>query len=221
MSDIRVREFNCKKDFWKIFDIYFRIWFKEDKPKQSFINYLCTFKYVIATMSKGSHALCAVNSSDQAVGFAILSNPNAKGLFKSKIFKAFLKCAIFFSAFLLYILPGSKVARLIEERYIANYARLQKLVLNPQDPELKILIVDPDCKGKGVGKILIKHAQELFKAEGAKSYYLLTDSGCDYHFYDHLKMSKDVEVTMDFAPEINSKQTYKLSCMIYSQKLDS
>lgn len=216
MANFRVRTFKLSTDFWQVFKIYYKVWFCIDLPKLTLINYLCTLNYVLDTLKHGFTVLCAVDQNDKVGGIAILADPKRPSMFKSKLLQALFAIISWVSHFLLYVLPHSQTSRLIEERYIANYNRLQKFA--PQDlAELKILIVSPEYKGHGLGKLLITKAQEVFKLLKYKGYYLLTDSGCDYQFYNHLKMEQTANIKMNFAPDLASEQKYFLQCMVYTK----
>ena len=60
-------------------------------------------------------------------------------------------------------------------------------------------------------------------APGFQHYYLLTDSSCDYQFYDRLQMERVVDVAMDFTlSHIEGYDHYLnsyLRCYVYEQDL--
>lgn len=79
--------------------------------------------------------------------------------------------------------------------------------------ELRLLMLDKSARGMSVGSQLLDHAQESMRASGAKSYYLYTDSDCDYSFYDHLGFTREAENLQEQTP-------YGLvDKFIYAQKL--
>lgn len=58
------------------------------------------------------------------------------------------------------------------------------------DGELCFFAVDSKCRGAGIGKQLFEEVKEYFKAQGVNSFYLYTDSSCNYGFYEHQGMKR-------------------------------
>ena len=58
------------------------------------------------------------------------------------------------------------------------------------DGELCFFAVDSKCRGAGIGKRLFNEVKEYFKAQGVGSFYLYTDSSCNYGFYEHQGMKR-------------------------------
>lgn len=56
--------------------------------------------------------------------------------------------------------------------------------------EIVLFAVDRSYQGMGIGTELFKFANSIFKKEGNSSYYLYTDTNCNYTYYDHLGMEK-------------------------------
>ena len=54
------------------------------------------------------------------------------------------------------------------------------------DATIELLIVNPSLQGTGVGTRLLHAACNHLRREGARGFYLMTDDGCDYGYYDHL-----------------------------------
>lgn len=52
------------------------------------------------------------------------------------------------------------------------------------DAELQLFIVSPEARGLGIGRRLFSTFLSHLRDAGARSYYLFTDTGCDYGFYD-------------------------------------
>lgn len=56
--------------------------------------------------------------------------------------------------------------------------------------EIVLFAVDRSYQGMGIGTKLFKFANSIFKKERYSSYYLYTDTNCNYTYYDHLGMEK-------------------------------
>lgn len=54
--------------------------------------------------------------------------------------------------------------------------------------EIALFAVDGDFRGKGIGKILFRSAQDYMKARNIQEFYLFTDTSCNYGFYEHQGM---------------------------------
>lgn len=59
--------------------------------------------------------------------------------------------------------------------------------------ELALFVVDSTCRGKGIGKQLFQAALEYMKQEKLDSFYLFTDTSCNYGFYEHQGMIRKGE----------------------------
>ena len=54
--------------------------------------------------------------------------------------------------------------------------------------ELALFAVDGACRGKGIGKQLFQSALEYMKKQKLNTFYLFTDTSCNYGFYEHQGM---------------------------------
>lgn len=84
---------------------------------------------------------------------------------------------------------------------------------NDPDGEIIFLAADPDCGIKGIGSKLLA---ELERREAGKKVYLYTDSGCNYHFYEHrgFECVDKRETTLKLG-----EKSVPLTCMLYSKEL--
>ena len=75
----------------------------------------------------------------------------------------------------------------------------------------------------GIGRKLTEAGEAALRQQGFGHYYLLTDSSCDYQFYDRLQMERVVDVAMDFTlSHIEGYDHYLnsyLRCYVYEQDL--
>jgi GNAT superfamily N-acetyltransferase len=58
--------------------------------------------------------------------------------------------------------------------------------------EITLLVVDPACHGHGIGRTLFSGALDYLRAQSAPGFFLATDDGCDFGFYDHLGLERIV-----------------------------
>ena len=88
--------------------------------------------------------------------------------------------------------PNCREGLKVHDLYAYNYTKLQQVYpTNKYDAEIVLLIIDPKLQGKGLGRKLIDFAIKKVRKEGAQNVFLLTDTSCNYKFYD-LLMFKQV-----------------------------
>lgn len=56
------------------------------------------------------------------------------------------------------------------------------------DGEITLFVIKPEFKGKGFGKLLFHKVVEYLYTIGCHSFFLFSDSSCDYSFYDYIGM---------------------------------
>ena len=59
--------------------------------------------------------------------------------------------------------------------------------------QINLLIIRPEFQGKGLGGELIRRARGAVRDAGRTKFFLMTDSESDWHFYDHLDMTRIAE----------------------------
>ena len=77
--------------------------------------------------------------------------------------------------------------------------------------EILLLMVDITMRGRGLGKELFRKAMEQFSGKKGRRGYVLTDSACNYIFYDKVGCELVEHATMDFGGT-------PLKTMLYSFK---
>lgn len=221
MSDIRIRPFKWSKDFNQILQVAREVWFAD---KSHVVSTLNTVNFMLHYMNQATTLLVAVDSSDRLMGILGLTNKVDRPEFRKN---RFICCRARFyehaAKALLYFWPGALNSRLFNELFFANYDRLRKMVPDLSAPEFLVMIVNPESKGMGVGRKLVVAGEEILRNQGFKSYYLLTDSSCDYGFYDHLGMTRAVDVNMSFSIRHVPEYDHYLNCflrgLVYTQDL--
>lgn len=70
-------------------------------------------------------------------------------------------------------------------------------------PRVLLLVIGAAARGHGLGKRLLDQARAHFRRHGATRYWLVTDTDCDWPFYEHLGLVRLVERpgTVPGAPE--------------------
>ena len=81
------------------------------------------------------------------------------------------------------------------------------------DGEITFLAADPALEGQGVGTRLLG---ELARREAGREFYLYTDDGCTYAFYEHRGFERAGE--RDIVMRLNGKAV-PLRCFLYRKRL--
>lgn len=63
----------------------------------------------------------------------------------------------------------------------------------PEDDMVLLLLVSPASRGLGLGRRLLKLAGDYLRSVGAPTMHLVTDTDCDWQFYDHIGMERLAE----------------------------
>ena len=92
-------------------------------------------------------------------------------------------------------------AREAAEQLLAR-AREREEHLEAQ-PRVLLLVVSAEARVHGLGRRLLSQARDHFARHGAGRYWLVTDTDCDWPFYEHLGLERLAERsgTMEGAPE--------------------
>ncbi len=78
--------------------------------------------------------------------------------------------------------------------------------------ELALFVVDSSCRGKGIGKQLFQSALDYMKEQKLNTFYLFTDTSCNYRFYEHQGMIRKGEKNHMFNMD---DQLVKMNFFIY------
>lgn len=224
MSTVKVRPFEWQKDLKPILHIVQDVWFF-DAPSKS-IGYLNAMNFMLHYLNLSTDIIVVVDTEDNERPIGILGLTDKKSApYLSKCKLLWVKaCTLeWLSKAVLYVWPNSLVSRLFNGIFFDNYAKLRKMVPKHNDPEYLVMIVDPQVKGKGLGRTLVQAGEDLLAKRGFESYYLLTDSSCDYGFYERLNMDKVVDVNMCFdikhVPKYDHYLSGFLRGLVYSKAI--
>lgn len=213
MSKARIRAFDWDKDIKEAIRIIYDVWFFD--IENPLVGHLCSNYFLMHYLRQSTLLMAAVDDNDKLIGFLGLTDKCSNREFAKCKWLDF-KAAVFekISLVCMYVLPESKTPRLFNGLFFSNYDKLRKMVPNKDAPEFLVLIADPNARGMGVGKTLMIEGELYLKQAGFKSYYLITDSSCDYGFYDKFGMERVVDVSMSF--NINHVEDYDhyLNCFL-------
>lgn len=125
-----------------------------------------------------------------------------------------LHCALQMLASTLPLLcsrEGRKIFKLF-----AGFEALDKELLAQSgqqfDGELAFFAVRGGERGTGIGKALFTRLLDYLQAQGVKSFYLYTDSTCNFGFYEHQGMRRIGEKRYSFQPHSDEEIRFYLYC---------
>ncbi len=225
-APIKVRAFEWERDFRDCVRIVYQVWFADCDSKS--VGMLSATQFMLHYLVQGTSIFVACDAaSDKALGLLVLTNKKHKPLLRQHLLRTVQTWALEKSALcLLYLMPKAKTTRLFSGLFFDNYAKLRKMV--PAEtlkcPEFLLMIVSPEAQRRGVGRALVHAGETDLRIQGFSRYYLLTDSSCDYQFYERIGMQKDVDVSMSFniphVPDYDHYLNYFLHCLVYEQDLN-
>ena len=221
MDNIHIRPFKWGKDYKKLFKVASEVWFFDSKKSVSFLS---TTAFMLHYLNNATSLLVAADKDDNFLGLLGLTNKvDRPALRKNRFICCRARVMEHAARMLLYVWPGARNSRLIEGLFVDNHTRLRKMVPDSSAPEVLVIIVNTAAKGMGVGQKLIEAVEEQLRNQGFKSYYLITDSSCDFGFYDHIGMKRAVDVSMSFnichIPEFNHGNNGFLRGYVYTKEL--
>ena len=87
---------------------------------------------------------------------------------------------------------------------------LVKNCVSAFDGELVFFMVDEPYRGRGIGTSLLGLLHQYMRRVGVRKMYVLTDTGCDYDFYDRHKFSRLMKKSVELPSE-----RLKFTCYMY------
>ena len=215
-AQIHIREFNWQHDWRDLLQLIYDSWFFDDPP---LIGYMSAAQFGLHYISQATTCLVAENDEGKMMGLLSLDNKVDAPIIERSKWSSWQCNSLERLALCgLYLFPKAKISRLFNAMFINNYHKLRKLAPHAQWPEFVLLIVSPHAKRMGIGA-----GEAALRQQGFGHYYLLTDSSCDYQFYDRLQMERVVDVAMDFTlSHIEGYDHYLnsyLRCYVYEQDL--
>lgn len=223
MAEIVIRPFEWQRDLWPTVEMVYQVWFADAKSEMAGRLSACNF--LVHYLRQGT-TLKVACEGDTILGVMAYTNKRETPVLsaaRSRFVAA--QAALLEGGCMLgmYLWPHSSVPRLFHEKFFVNYQRMRAMVARPQDPELLLLLVAAAAQGKGVGRKMMQEVASDLRAQGFSSYYLLTDSSCNWGFYERMGMTKTLDVAMNFGiPHVKGYEHYLnmyLRALIYEQEL--
>lgn len=223
MTEIVIRPFEWQRDWRAVMEMVYEVWFADSESK--LVGHLSACNFLIHYLRQGTTLLVACEG-DTMLGIMAYTNQHDAPLLSAAHSRKVALQAMVLEHLCkvgMYLLPKGTVPRLFNEKYFACYQRMRALVPTPGAPEMLLLLVSQKAQGKGIGRKLMGAAEEDMRAQSLSSYYLLTDSSCNWHFYEIMGMTKALDVMMNFGiPHVNGYDHYLnmyLHALVYTRQL--
>lgn len=220
-ESLKIRAFDWQQDWRALLQLIYESWFFEDSPK---VGSISAANFGLHYIAQATTCLVAENSEGKLVGLLALDNKVDRPALAAEPWH-YRQCRLLqrWSLGMLYLMPQAKVSRLFNDLFAGNYGRLRRMAPHQDWPEFILLIVSPHAKRQGIGRKLVAAGEEDLRQQGFSHYYLLTDSSCDYKFYDRLGMECVVDVAMDFTlrhiKDFDHYLCSYLRCYVYEQAI--
>lgn len=149
---------------------------------------LCAWIYLMEILEE-TEQFVYYRENGKMLGFAGYSNEKSKKHLLKKKFYNFIKKQLYKS-------KEIKDLSALKE-YEDNYYYVPDELKDYFDGEVSMLILDKNCRGKGIGKKLLLEVFELAKKDQMKNLQILTDESCSYGIYEKLGCKKIYETIVE------------------------
>lgn len=171
---------------------------------------LCAWIYLMEILEE-TEQFVYYRENGKMLGFAGYSNEKSKKHLLKKKFYNFIKNQLYRS-------KEIKDVNALKE-YEDNYYYVPDELKNYFDGEVSMLILDKNCRGKGIGKKLLLEIFELAKKDQMKNLQILTDESCSYGIYEKLGCKKIYETIVENKEYGKLGKILTEKAFIYEKKL--
>lgn len=175
------------KDMKQAVELFINEWDLGEKESGA-SRKLCAWIYLMEILEE-TEQFVYYRENGKMLGFAGYSNENSRKHLIKKKFYHFIKNQLYKS-------KEIKDLNALKE-YEDNYYYVPDELKNYFDGEVSMLILDKNCRGKGIGKKLLLEVFELAKKDDMKNLQILTDESCSYGIYEKLGCKKVYETIVE------------------------
>lgn len=182
--NITLREYK-KEDFSALQDIIRKTWHYDDFSNPETAQKLARV-FLSSCLTNYTYS-CVALDNEKPVGIILVNN---KAKHKCSFAFKFQQIRAILSLYLSK--EGRKVSKIF-----SNVNGIDKELVKEcgteYPVELALFAIDSSYRGKGIGKQLFHSALEYIKEQQLKTFYLFTDTSCNYGFYEHQGMVRKGE----------------------------
>lgn len=205
--NITLREYR-KEDFSALQDIIRKTWHYDDFSSPKIAQNLARV-FFSSCLTNSTYSRVAIDNG-KPVGIILVNN---KEKHKCPFGLRFQQITAIISLFLSK--EGRKVSKVFENVKCIDKELLKGCEIE-YPAELSLFVVDSSCRGKGIGKQLFQLALDYMKEQKLDTFYLFTDTSCNYRFYELQGMIRKGEKNLTF----NMKgQSAKMNFFIYDYNI--
>lgn len=179
--NITLREYR-KEDFSALQDIIRETWHYDDFSNPEIAQKLARV-FLSSCLTNYTYSRVALDNG-KPVGIILVNN---KKKHECPISLRFQQIRAIISLYLSK--EGRKVSKIFENVNSIDKELLKECHIE-YPAELALFVVDSSCRGKGVGKQLFQSALVYMKEQKLNTFYLFTDTTCNYRFYEHQGMTR-------------------------------
>lgn len=193
-----------KKDYKKIEDLIIKAWEYKEWCENKIYGRLIAKVYLNQLLAR--QTLTKVVEYENEVVAVMMGR--CEKLFKKRKSILYLFKMYFYCFLLLFVKGGVqeiKYGSIVEKTNKELYRKAKRNF----DGELVLLIVDEKMRGKKLGNKLLYDFINYMKENNAEYFYILTDSSCNYRFYERTGFKKLNEKNICI-PSNNEKEKYFL-----------
>lgn len=173
-------------------------------------RHLCAWIYLMEILEE-TEQFVYYRENGKLLGFAGYSKEGSKKhLLKKKIY-TFIKKQLYKS-------KEIKDLKALKE-YENNYYYVPDNLKNYFSGEVSMLILDKNCRGKGIGKKLLEQVFELAKKDNMENLQILTDESCSWQVYEKLGCQKVYETIVENKEYGKLGNVLTEKAFIYEKKL--
>lgn len=201
--NITLREYR-KEDFDALQDIIRKTWHYDDFSSPKTAKKLARV-FLSSCLTNYTYSRVALDN-ERLVGILLLNNKaKHKCPFDLRVQQIRAIISLYLSK------EGREVSKIFK-----NVSGIDKELLKECEieypVELALFAVDPSYRGKGIGKQLFQSVFEYMREQKLNTFYLFTDTSCNYGFYEHQGMIRKGEKNHTF--NMNG-QSAKMNFFIY------
>lgn len=149
---------------------------------------LCAWIYLMEILEE-TEKFVYYKENGKLLGFAGYSKEGSRKYLFRKKFYTFVKNQLYKS-------KKIKDLKVLKE-YENNYNYVPDNLKDYFDGEVSILILNKNCRGKGIGKKLLEEIFVLAKKDNMKNLQILTDESCNWQVYENLGCKRVYETTVE------------------------
>lgn len=190
MTKVTIRPVE-ERDFTFMHDTLYKTWFEDEHDNEELAYALAEID-LNQFLNRGTFGLVA-EAAGEAVGFILAKVNKEEPVFRQLQSDPYKP--------LITILNAPAELQKENGEYLKREKEVNSGMVEESetsfDAEICLFIVNPSTRGMGIGQRLFGKVKEHFESQDVEDYYLFTDDGCDYKFYEKQQMHRSQSRPLD------------------------